>query len=789
VRRRGGWTLAGLAGVSAASLAYELGLTRLLSLQQLHHFAFLVVSLAVLAAAAGGVARALLPERSNPARLALAAAISIPVTFLILNWALFDSFSVAWDRRQWPILLVDLLAASAPFLFCGWLVASVLAEAGQRAHRAYAINLVGAGVGVALALFAHTRAGTPGIWFTSLALALLGAAWLAGGWSRGVLAACAAAALLIGPVAARDVEVRLSPYKPLAVARLLPEARQLQRAWSVGSQVDVIEASGLRGYPGLSLRASPDLPSQAGLYLDGDGPVMLTLACPDSAEAQNLAQHLPSSLTTVLRPGGRMLVLDAGGGLDVLVAVGSGAGEVWASSRSTETSSLLLGPLAEATCGLARIPGVHWLREPPRPAMAQLPPASFDVVLVSLSDAYRPVTAGAYSLREDYLLTVEGVESALRLLKPDGVLAVTRWLSTPPAEETRALATLLQATGEAQDPRQQFIAYRGMRTATILYAAAGWSETDAQAAWAFLEANGFDPILFPGAPEARFNRFNRLPEDSYRTSFETLMDAPAGVPAISSYDLRPPSDDRPFFFHYFRWQQLPETLAGLGLTAEPFGGSGYLLLLGLLGVVGLFAIALAVSPAASPHARRSPLPARWAAYFALVGGGFMLVEVALIQRLTVVLVEPAVSLAVVVSTLLLASGAGSMLANRLPVRGSLLLLALALLAMTAALGTLLEALLAVPSPQRQILTALSLLAVGFLMGVPFSAGLIRQGGPAGGRIAWAWAVNGAASGVAGVLAALLSLHAGLGVTLTLGAVAYALAGAVVPTRPASAVGR
>ncbi|MCJ7512001.1 MAG: hypothetical protein MUO23_03395, partial [Anaerolineales bacterium] len=522
------------------------------------------------------------------------------------------------------------------------------------------------------------------------------------------------------------------------------------------------------------------LPAQAGVFLDGDGPVPLTLACPGAAAVTNLAEHLPSSLPALLRPGGRVLVLDAGGGLDVLGAVASGAGEVLASARSPEIGSLLLGAYRGPTCELAALPSVHWLQDPPRVALAQIAPGSVDVVLVSLSDPYRPVTAGAYSLHEDFLWTTEGLRAALRALKPNGILALNRWLSTPPAEEARALSMLLEAVGKGEAPEDHLLAYRGLRTATIMFSPAGWSELDRASAAAFLERNAFDPILFPGMAASEFNQFNRLPRDEYRQLFEALLRDPETVVGRYAYDLRPATDDRPFFFHFFRWQQLPDTLAGLGLTWQPFGGSGYLVLLGLLGCVGLLATLLTASPALSPQARRAPLRRHWAVYFGLIGGGFMLVEVALIQRLTLILVQPAVAVGVVVATLLLASGVGSALADRLPLRGSLGLLVLGLAVLAIALGPVLASLLRLASPFRQGLAALMLVPVGLLMGVPFSGGLIRLTGPAGGHIAWAWAINGAASGVAGVLAAVVSLEAGLAPTILLGAAAYGLASWVVP---------
>ncbi len=770
----------GLLAVSAATLVYEIALTRLLSLQQFHHFAFLVVSLAVMASAGGGVLLAVIPRRAPMAALALAMAVSLSLGPPVFNLFLFDSYGVAWDLRQWLVLLADLAAASAPFLFGGWLVAALLSEAGHRANLTYAVSLVGAAVGCALGLLAHSHLGTVGAWQIAVGMAVLGAACFAAGRSRHVLLAASLAVFLLVPVAGKAFHIRLSPYKPMAIALLLPEARHTLQQWGAGSQVDVIETSSFHSFPGLSLQAGPDLPEQAAVFLDGDGPVPLTLTCPETVSAQNLAAHLPSSLVHDLRPGGRILILDAGGGLDVLAAVSRGAAEVQATARSPELRPILLGDYRGPTCGLAAAGRAQWLSEAPRAALASVPPGSMDVVLFSLSDPYRPVAAGAYSLHEDYLWTVESVRSALRALKPGGILALTRWLSTPPAEEARAFSTLLAALGEPSPAVDQLIAYRGLRTATVLYTPRAWTATERAKARAFLDENGFDPILFPGASEAEFNQFNQLPEDVYRGLFEQLLlDRNAALSAYP-YDLRAATDSRPYFFHFFRWQQLPEVLARLGSTWQPFGGSGYLLVLGVLACVSLLAVFLVALPAVSARAREHRPSRRSMAYFGLIGAAFMLVEVPLIQRMTLVLVQPAVAVGLVVSTLLLASGVGSLLAGRIALKRSLAVLAAGLTVLAIVLGPALGRTLLLQSPLREMVSLLVLLPAGFLMGMPFAGGLMRLSAGGGGHVAWAWAINGAASGVAGVLAALVGLEAGTTATILLGAAAYGLSTYVVP---------
>ena len=137
------------------------------------------------------------------------------------------------------------------------------------------------------------------------------------------------------------------------------------------------------------------------------------------------------------------------------------------------------------------------------------------------------------------------------------------------------------------------------------------------------------------------------------------------------FDFSPPDDNRPFFFHFFRWAQLPQVIADLGKTWQPFGGSGFLLMFGLLLGISLLAMLLTCSPYPSRQARGARLGLARSLYFALVGAGFMLVEVPLLQQASLVLVQPAVALALIVCVLLMASGVGSLEATRARLRRTL----------------------------------------------------------------------------------------------------------------------
>jgi hypothetical protein len=325
-----------------------------------------------------------------------------------------------------------------------------------------------------------------------------------------------------------------------------------------------------------------------------------------------------------------------------------------------------------------------------------------------------------------------------------------------------------------------------MRTVTLLAAPEPFSPDELATIRRFLVTRGYDPIVMPGLRSEELNRFNRIPVDEYHSLYSSLLADPAETLAGYDFSLRPATDDRPFFFHFFRWRQTPGVVARLGQAWQPFGGSGYLVLLALAALMLILTIPFVFLPLALLRLRRLPLPPaprsrllRPLFFFASLGAGYLLVEVPLIQRLTLLLDRPILGMAAVLFALLLASGLGSLLSPRIALRPALVGL-VACIALTAlVLPPVVRAALPLSLFFRLAVALGLLVPTGFLMGVPFAAGLGRLERERPGLIPWAWAVNGAVSGLSGVLAALVTLDGGQTAALGLAAAAYAIAFASV----------
>jgi hypothetical protein len=305
---------------------------------------------------------------------------------------------------------------------------------------------------------------------------------------------------------------------------------------------------------------------------------------------------------------------------------------------------------------------------------------------------------------------------------------------------------------------------------------------------AFVDDRAFDLVLAPGLSEGALNRYNVLPEPIYHQTFTDLMEASDRSAWYDDYpfDVRPPTDNHPFFSHFFKWSQAPQVLAELGKVWQPFGGAGYFVLLVLLGISVSAAGGLILLPTAVLRRREDPAetPEGFSAdlvYFGLLGLGYLFVEIPLIQAGVLILGHPAYAFTAVLFAVLLFSGIGSILSDRLPIRPALRVLVILLVILILTQRLWMELLLPQRAWVRWVGLILMLAPIGLLMGMPFPSGLRRLGLGLSHRMPWAFAVNGATSVVASVLAQTIALSGGFTWVLLIGGVCYAGACAVVRT--------
>ncbi len=782
---------------------FETVLTRFLAVAQFYHFAFLVVSLALLGFGASGTLLSIFPQIQNVplentlSRVGIGFVLSIWVAYAVVNWLPFDSYSIAWERRQIFYFILYYFSLSLPFLVSGLGLGTALAIIDEKHNLVYGANLIGSGLGVILAPVVLAISGILGV---MLICGMMGiGCWMLIKTDRTkpqtpkiisslFLTVCLVAWICLSVLNIKGkspLGIVISPYKELAYARRFPGSKSLFAKWNATSRIDVMADAGTRRVPGLSYMYPAEPPRQYGLSIDA-GPLQpITLTAPGDF---TVGEWLPEWWVFSTQTNPDVLVLNPGAGLGVLQAIAGDAESVTAVvqnrlivegvHRTAPEFTIFDHPQVDMQIGNSR-------------AFLQQTKDTYDVVFIPLTDAYQPVATGVYSISENYFLTKEGIQTALGSLNPGGVFVSSRWLQNPPSEGIRLVATSYESLENLgiRFPPDTFVIYRGIQTITVVIKPDGWSDSELKSLRSFLERCRFDLVWSPDLELDELNQWNQLPEPDYHQAVKELFQGSNRREYYSSYtfNITPPSDNHPFFFHFFTWSQAPYILDALGKTWQPFGGSGFFLLLFLLALVILLSCLMILLPlflrGRSWLSEDLPGKTRILLYFGFIGIGFMFLEIPLISQWTLFLSTPIAAFSLVVGVLLLSSGLGSMVVNQPWRHRTLIFRLLFLLGGGFVIFCTLEKdlILSCPFWIRSLVVCLGLSPLGFSMGTFFPQGIswIKKSLPD--MVPWAWAINGSASVVASVGTAILSLQAGYPLVLILGGCFYLGAWVILET--------
>ncbi|MBX3027360.1 hypothetical protein KF840_20875 [bacterium] len=773
------WTILVAVGLLAAAvMLVEIALTRIFSFTIWHHFAFMVLSVALLGFAVSGVVLALAPQlREHPlggaAWCAAGFAAAVLAAVGLVTHVPFDPTRLAVERAQLAYLVLTYAVLVVPFTLAGLAIVLLLTAFAASVHRLYASDLIGAGLGCMLVVALIGWLGADGVIWAAAAAAALAAALLRAEVERRGAARCLVLPLLAVvslPLAPQVLAIRPGPGKGLSQfldRERFPDARVVHTEWNAIARVDVVENSGTVRWTA-NPQAGVPLPPQVQIVIDGDAATPIVSPDSETAGQSFLDYMLPSAAAQVFRPR-RALIIGAGGGVDVLVALRNGAEQVTAVEVNPAIAALMTGPYAARTGELFARPAVR-LHVAEGRAFVRRTSDRFDVIQLSFVDTWAASASGAYSLAEAYLYTVEAFTDYLAHLTDDGVLTLTRWLWSPPRETLKlctVAAAALRRLGVA-DPARHIVVLSLGRLGNVLVKRTPFTAADLAALQQVAAARQFGFLYAPGA--AGENEF---------TSFLGAADPDAWI-ARYPYDVTPAVDDRPFFFQFGRWRDANPFGAGWGDSMLAL--SGRLVLLATLGQAVVLSALLLIAPLALQR-RRGPRHRLGGVivYFAAIGVSFMLLEVSLMQRLTLFLGHPVYATACVLAALLVAGGLGSACAGPLTRGGARLrLICAAIAALAIAYGALLPMVLAAALPYtlpaRLAVAAGLLLPLGFLLGIPFPAAVAsltaQRAAP---LIGWAWAANGCASVLGPLLAVLIAMEVGFAAVAWIAALGYGLA--------------
>ncbi|HOG25858.1 MAG TPA: hypothetical protein PLM86_06690 [Bacteroidales bacterium] len=791
--------------LSCSMVAFQVALMQILSGCQWNHFAYMVISVAMLGFGASGTALAFLKKYlvqkigTTLALLMIFTSISIMGTLFLSRTVFggFDSYLVFYEKRQYLNLVCSYFMLFVPFFLGASAIGLAYSHYALDIGRLYFADLAGSGTGGLLMLLL--------LWVVSPSQApfVIACLPLAAGLlifpsgrktvaeKTGFLTLALLALVLLFTGLLNPPLLPSSQYKSLSRTLLLPDARVVETKNSPYGQLKRVSAPALRYAPGLSLSYNGVVPVTEAIFNNGDwmGPLVpvpgkrtkdtLDLkGAPDredAPETEHFLDYSTQALPYVMGTPKKVFVADAATGWQAVYALSREAEAIIAVEPNSAAVGMVSRHMNFPKDRIRFVAGHsrYYLQKDDR----------YDLILLPEAGSFGG-SSGILALEEQYLFTLDAFSLLWDRLSPGGMIAVTLWMDQPPRSTLKMLATMV-VTAESrkvENPADHIVAVRSWSTITLVLSKSKVSSSTIEKIRTFCHTRQFDPLLYPGIRPREREEYNVLQDTSLFLATDLIFTRERET-LFREYDfqIRPATDSRPYFSQFLKLGRLSKMRDVFGSASMPFLEVGYLIVLLTMVQIVLSSFLFIVLPLIF---RKVPGKGKAGllVFFSGIGIGYMLAEMVFIQQFTLFFGSPLYAASAVLSAMLFFSGTGSAFSHKLITGSPRLRLVAGLTGMLLALLALcLPALMRVaigsPLVVKVLFCALVIGPPAFLMGMMFPSA-IRAIRPVneGSLIPWAWAVNGSFSVISTALAAVISVEAGYQAVMWMAAATYLIAG-------------
>jgi hypothetical protein len=777
----------GLALICAGTLMYEVVLTRILSVLCWYYLAFVSISMAMFGMTAGALFVQMRPDWFQPeeiphrlAQVTFAMAISMPIALVTL-------FAVPLDISRSVETLFSFLLFSAiisiPFFFSGVAVCISLTRTQFPIGRIYFADLFGAGAGCLGAVMLLELIDAPsGILAISFLLFLGAGAYATYSRDQKGSRRCYIGAVIMLIITALNASTLYGIQPIWSKGQIDPRKDIAAEVWNPISRIRVRNPR-LTGIPfwGPSPLAPQTQMETIGLNIDNDAATAMVHFQGDLKPFDVLLYDV-TSLGAQMRAGGTGAIIGVGGGRDVIICAINGFRRIVGIEVNSAIVSVTTRQLAGFS-GFGLIPGFELHSDEGRSYLTRTH-EKFDLIQASLVDTWAATSAGAMTLSENSLYTVDAWQVFYRDLKPGGMITFSRWYYGAEVTQTYRMFSMAWAMllreGVA-DPSRNIALICSGPVATILVSNQPFSEGDLQKLLSLTNEMQFKILFLPGEP-------NQIRELKRVAATHTLADL-EHLRYASDFDYSPPFDSSPYFFNVVRLRKIPRLFRQF--LSNPPNFQALFFLFGLMMAAFIMVIFAIIFPLLRWGNRRTVAQAPLAGgitYFVAIGLGFILVEMAMMQQLSIFLGHPIYSLVVVLAGLILSMGIGSLVSDKLSLRSSIqsrmpaFMVVVALVLYSAAVMRVIHGFVAEVLWQRALLSLALVVPCGFLMGFCFPVGLrwlaqLKQED----NLPWMWALNGAAATLGSFVAIVISMETSIATCVLAGAACYLVAAVVLPS--------
>ncbi len=762
---------------SFSTLAFEIALLRVFTISLWYHFAFMIISIAMLGISASGTFLSIFPSLKDFNKIpiySIMLGLAISISFIILNNILFDPVKLLWDWKELLYLGVYYFFLSLPFFFTGLIIVTALSKLSSKSGLLYCADLIGAGFGTLVILILLTYLSPEKTIFILSNIALTSTILISNGKQRQLTLLLISINFYFLFSMPGITKLKMSPYKGLELALKHPESIHLKTYYNAYSRIDIFKSSMIRFAPGLSLTYLNELPEQLGLSIDGSGLNAITSA--KNLKSLSFLEFLPAYLPYKIIKKDDVLILDPKGGLHILIAKTSEAKNIYTVESYKLLMNIIRNEYRDFSGNLYTsnsFPGIgrSWIKSQNK---------MFDLIDIPLTGAH-PYTP--FGIGEDFRFTVEAFIDYIEKLKPEGIISINLFIIPPPRVEFRIISTVTSAFKELgiNNPDKHIVAIRSWGTITILVKKSEFTEKELNLIKKFIKDKKFDFIYYPGIKEEETNIYIKMPTNEYYNAFKSLLNVETKNNFINGYifDITPIYDDKPFFNYYLKLSNLKEIYTIMGKKWEFFIEEG-LILPALLIQVLIIGILIMIIPSftITKNYKITIKESKKLLYFVFLGIGFMFIEIPLIQKAILPLENPSFAFTTIVSSILFSSGVGSYLSYRYnffnrPIVN--LVISIIAILVYFLINITIENITHLDITKRIIILFILSMTMGLFMGIPFPLGIKKVGSIDSFLVTWAWAINGTFSVLSPILAMMIALLFGYQIVVWLGAIAYLFA--------------
>jgi hypothetical protein len=766
--------------ISAAIIAFQLILMQILSYVQWYHFAYMIISIALLGFGAAGTFLTIFQQKLEKNYytlfpfLLIVTAILIPVVVGIANSEAvrFDSLLIFQDSRHIGKLILTYFIFFLPFLTGALAIGMSFSKFADRIGKIYFSNLIGSGIGGIIALFFMQWIIPEQQSFAVAILAFLGGIVSLPKNKKSLIRIIVPLSTLI-LIILFFYPPRLTPseYKDISKTMLLPDAKVEYQKSTPHGFVEIVSSPILRYAPGVSLAYRDSFPIRKVVFNNGNWMGCL-LPQPLEANETNILDYTPQALPYHIDNIKNALIINAGTGENVLLALSQQVARI----TTNETNPEIFNILRQSFEGFYQVQPYQTM-----PRTLLTPDTNkYDLIELPIIGSFFG-NSGLNAVEPRYELTIEALREMWSKLSEKGMISLSCWMDYPVRNAYRLLATisLLLDENDIAHPPHHVVAIRSWCAITFLVKKSPFKRDEINKVRLFCENRMFDPLVLPEKQEIERDKYNILQDTTFFTHVDQLLSHEKET-LIRQYPYRihPTTDDRPFFFQFVRFKQIPQLISSIREKNFPFLDIGYvLIILTFVQIVLIAAIFILLPLSFRPWKSRNK---KWVLmYFSGLGLAYMFLEMVFIQHFTFYFGEPTYAASATLGILLFTSGLGSYYSgksqNNKKMRLAIPLVIAAILVLYAfVLSPILTATIGIALPLKIMIAVVLLGTLGFFLGMPFPIGIDYLSGKNTDDIPWAWALNGYFSVISTVLATIISVELGYLLLLSMAAFIYAL---------------